>query len=44
MIDFDSTHCTPLPSELFHFPQEIGLNSILSDVSDFVEISSYGEE
>jgi len=40
MIDFDSTHCTPLPTELFHFPQdEIGLKSVSSsDVSDFVEI------
>jgi hypothetical protein len=38
MVDFDSSHCTPLPTEFFHLPQDIGLNE--SDSSDdFVEIA-----
>jgi len=38
MVDFDSTHCTPLPTEFFNLPQEFGLNE--SDLSDdFVEIA-----
>ena len=35
MVDFDSTHCTPLPAEMFRSPQEIGLETDFVTISDF---------
>ena len=35
MVDFDETHCSPLPVELFRTPKEIGIMSSL--LADFVE-------
>jgi hypothetical protein len=40
MVDFDSTHCTPLPAEMFRSPQEIGLETDIVEISDFEEILS----
>lgn len=39
MLDFDSTHCTPLPAEMFRLPQEIGYEADSVEISDFAEIS-----
>jgi len=38
MVDFDDTHCAPLPVDLFRFPRAIGTKSDFEDLSDFVEI------
>lgn len=40
MVDFDSTHCAPLPVELFRLPQEIGMELDPVEISDFVDVSS----
>ncbi|KZS18192.1 Protein ABHD16A [Daphnia magna] len=40
MLDFDSTHCTPLPAEMFRLPQEIGYEADSVEISDFAEISA----
>jgi hypothetical protein len=34
MMDFDGTHCTPLPVEMFRPPQEIGSESNFVQISD----------
>jgi hypothetical protein len=40
MVDYDSTHCTPLPAEMFRSPQEIGSETDLVTISDFEVITA----